>query len=192
MILNFRNSAPVWTIQGAGGANSVDFDAFIGLEFANQNAVAHEPIEEGGFAAYNKQGTPKEIAVILACTKPYAEQQPVLEALDKLAAGLEKVSLVTPSAEYKDLNIEAYSYARKEDAGAGMLVIELKLIEIREVEVQKTVAASERKAPPITQGQSKNPSNTSTSNTGRTQAKEPRKSVLKSGMDKFRGWMGRG
>ena len=187
MLLELLGLAPVWTLQNEGGGTAVDFDVFLGIDFSGDNQVAHEPIEQGGFASYNKQNTPKEISVELACTKMYFNQQPVLEALDKLASGVQKLSLVTPSSEYKNLNLESYSYRRTEDAGAGMLVVELKLIEIREVETKKKTTASEspksegKEGKPIEKA--KNPSHDSTKKTGRTQTKEPRRSILRGGGD---------
>ena len=188
MLLELIGLAPVWTLQNEGGGTAVDFDVFLGMEFSGANAVAHEPIEQGGFASYNKQDTPKELTVELACTKMYFNQQPVLENIDKLAAGTQKLSLVTPSSEYKNLNIESYNYTRQNDNGAGMLVVELKLVEIREVETKKKTTASEspksQNSKPVEK--SKNPSNDSKVKTGRTQTKEPKRSILRGGMDKVR------
>lgn len=187
MLLELLGLAPVWTLQNEGGGTAVDFDVFLGIDFSGDNQVAHEPIEQGGFASYNKQNTPKEISVELACTKMYFSQQPVLENIDKLASGTQKLSLVTPSSEYKNLNLESYSYRRTEDAGAGMLVVELKLIEIREVETKKKTTASEspksegKEGKPIEKA--KEPSHDSTKKTGRTQTKEPRRSILRGGGD---------
>jgi len=185
MLLELLGLAPVWTLQDEGGGNAVDFDVFLGIDFSGDNQVAHEPIEEGGFASYNKQNTPKEITVELASTKMYFNQQPVLESIDKLASGTQKLSLVTPSSEYKNLNLESYSYRRTDDAGAGMLVVELKLIEIREVEVKKKTTASEspksENSKPVEKA--KNPSHDSTKKTGRTQTKEPKRSILRGGGD---------
>ena len=187
MLLELLGLAPVWTLQNEGGGTAVDFDVFLGIDFSGDNQVAHEPIEQGGFASYNKQNTPKEISVELACTKMYFSQHPVLENIDKLASGVQKLSLVTPSSEYKNLNLESYSYRRTEDAGAGMLVVELKLVEVREVETKKKTTASEspksegKEGKPIEKA--KEPSHDSTKKTGRTQTKEPRRSILRGGGD---------
>ena len=177
MILSFLSKAPTWTLQNEGGGTAVEFDVFIDMDFSGENQVAHEPIEQGGFASYNKQDSPKEITVTLACTKMYMSQQPVLESIDKLASGTQKLSLITPASEYKNLNIESYSYRRTEDAGAGLLAVELKLVEVREVEVKKKTTATEKPKSEGKQGKpiekSKNPSNDSKAKTGRTQTKEP-------------------
>lgn len=193
MLLELLGLAPVWTLQNEGGGTAVDFDVFLSMDFAGENQVAHEPIEQGGFASYNKQDSPKEIAVELACTKMYFSQQPVLENLDKLAHGIQKLSLVTPSSEYKDLNLEGYSYRRTEDSGAGMLVVDLKMVEIREVEVKKKTTASESPKSEGKQGKpiekSKNPSNESKVKTGRTQTQAPKKTAARKIGDKVRGWI---
>ena len=183
MLLELLGLAPVWTLQNEGGGTAVDFDVFLGIDFSGDNQVAHEPIEQGGFASYNKQNTPKEISVELACTKMYFNQQPVLENIDKLASGVQKLSLVTPSTEYKNLNLESYSYRRTDDAGAGMLVVELKLVEVREVEIKKKTTASQNPKSEGKEGKpiekAKEPSHDSTKKTGRTQTKEPRRSILR-------------
>lgn len=191
MLLELLRLAPVWTLQDEGGGTAVNFDVFLSMDFAGQNAVAHEPIEQGGFASYNKQDTPKEITVELACTKMYFNQQPVLENIDKLAKGIQKLSLVTPSSEYKNLNLEGYSYRRTEDANAGMLAVELKLVEVREIEVKKKTTASEtpksQNSKPIEK--SKNPSNDSKVKTGRTQTQAPKKTAAREIGDTVRGWL---
>lgn len=193
MILSFLSMAPTWTIQAEGGSAAVDFDVFLSVDFSGANTVAHEPVEQGSFADYNKQESPKELTVALACTKMYMSQQPVLETLDKLASGIQKVSLVTPSYEYKNLNLESYSYRRTEDAGAGMLAVELKLVEIREVEVKQKTTASESPKSDGKQGKpiekSKNPSNDSKAKTGRTQTQTPKKTAAREIGDMFRGWL---
>ena len=193
MLLELLGLAPVWTLQDEGGGTAIDFDVFLSMDFAGQNAVAHEPIEQGGFASYNKQDSPKEITVELASTKMYFNQQPFLEAMDKLASGTQKLSLVTPSSEYKNLNLEGYSYRRTEDAGAGMLAVELKLVEVREIEVKKKTTASEspksegKQCKPIEK--SKNPSNDSKAKTGRTQTQAPKKTAAREIGDNVRGWL---
>ena len=178
MIFNFLTTAPVWTLQADGGGASVDFDVFLEMTLDAEDLVASEPIEKGSFASYNRQSSPLEIEVLLACTKSYAEQQPVLDTLEKLASGTQKVALVTPAQEYKNLALQSYSYARKSDGGAQMLVVELKLVEVREVDTKVKTAAS--------QSAPKNPSNASPAKTGKTQAQKPkakRRSWFRAGRD---------
>lgn len=188
MLFSFFQTSPVWTIQAAGGGAGVDFDVFLEMNCQSEDLVASEPVEKGSFASYNKQAGPKELTVVLTCTREYALQQPVLATIDELASGVQKVSLVTPSAEYKDLNIQSYSYARKGDAGAQMLVVELKLVEVREVETKMKTAASQ--TPSISKEQAKAPASASKVKTGKTQAQEPpkrRRSFLRSSLNWLNG-----
>lgn len=183
MLFNFLSTAPVWSLQADGGGASIDFDSMLEMDHTAEDMVASEPVEKGSFASYNKQAGPREITVVLACTKTYAEQQGVLDELDKLASGTQKVSLVTPASEYKDLNVQSYSYTRKPDGGAQMLVVELKLVEVREVDTKVKTAATQSIAAP------KNPANASTAKTGKTQAQAP-KGKRRSWLRSARNWLG--
>ena len=183
MLFMFLTTPPVWTLQADGGGASIDFDVFVEMEFDAEDLVASEPLEKGSFASYNRQSSPMELSVVLACTRPYAEQQAVLDSLEKLASGTQKVALVTPAQEYKNLALQAYSYARKDDGGAQMLMVELKLVEVREVDT-KVKTASSISAP-------KNPANASKVKTGKTQPQAPkakRRSWLRSARDYLGGY----
>lgn len=171
MIFNLLKLGPTWTISSAGGGTAVNFDVFLNMEFKGESAVAAEPVEEGSFASYNKQNSPNEISVTLASTGIYSLQQNVLDTIDKLASGTELVSLATPSAEYKDLNITSYNYRRSDQGGAGMLVVELKLQEIKQVE-SSARTESTQKGTSVKAESSKQKSNASTQNTGKTQPKK--------------------
>jgi len=189
MLFSFFQTAPVWTVQSEGGGAAIDFDVFFEMECQAEDTVASEPVEKGSFASYNKQAGPKELTVTLGCTREYALQQPVLAAIDELASGVQKVSLVTPAAEYKNLNIQSYSYVRKADGGAQMLVVELKLVEVREVETKMKTAASQT-AKAITKDQAKSPANASKAKTGKTQAQAPsgrRRSMMRGALDWLNG-----
>lgn len=179
MIIDFLSIAPVWTLAAMGGGTAIDFDSFLQMEAKAENSVAYEQLEKGSFAAYNKQASPMEIRCVLASTKSYGLQQDMLEGLDALCKGTELVSLITPSQEYPNLNLESYNYSRTETGGAALLTVELRLVEIRQVESAATTqVATQDQQTAISQGQSKNPSNVDTKDTGKTQAKKPHDSLL--------------
>ena len=184
MIFNLLNLGPVWTIAGSGGASAINFDVFLDIEFKGESQVASEPVEKGSFASYNKQNSPNEISVTLAMTGHYFLQQNALATLDKMSKGTELVSLVTPSAEYKDLNISAYNYRRSEQGGAGMLIVDLRLTEIKQVESSARTEATDKGT---SISETKNKSNASTQNVGKTQPKEPKRSIARMIGNKARG-----
>jgi len=179
MIIEFFSMAPTWEILSESGGSALAFDTFLGMEFKNENGVSFEPIENGSFATYNKQHSPHEIRVTLASMLPYMAQQAILSTLDELADGTDLVSLVTPASEYKDLNITAYSYRRDDSGGAGMLVVEITLTEVRQVETAARTETTE-KGTTISKGNAKNKSDVSTQHTGKTQGRQwkPYNSVL--------------
>lgn len=176
MIIDFLSVAPIWTIATIGGI-ALNFDVFCEMEVKAENSVAYEQLEKGSFAAYNKQASPMEIRCVLASSKAYYQQQDMLAALDQLCEGTDLVSLITPAQEYQNLNLESYNYRRTETNGAALLTVELRLVEIRQVESAATTQVVEEK-PKITQSSSKNPSNADTQDTGKTQTKQPHNSVL--------------
>lgn len=176
---------PVWTLAMENGGDAISFDVFCEMECKGENQVAYEPLEQGSFAAYNKQSSPLELRVVLAMTGDPSAQQEALDRIDDLCESTELLSLITPQQEYSNLNLESYSYRRNEANGASMLTVELMLIEIRQVESAATTQSTA-----ISSSNAKNASNSSKVNTGKTQAKPPRKSVAKTGGDAIRKYAG--
>nr|WP_294511325.1 hypothetical protein [uncultured Bilophila sp.] len=132
---------PRWAILNEKGTLAVTFDSLLSIEIKNESQLLTSPVEEGGFASYNKTSTPLDIHVVGASSASESGHAALLAALDKLASGTELVSLVTPDQEYRHLNIESYSTKRTAAEGATLLVAELHLLEVRQVKVQVSKAA---------------------------------------------------
>lgn len=137
-------ATPRWTINNASGEQIVGFTSFLAMEFRSEGKAVSAPVEEGSFASYNKTASPLDITVSLGIEGDDSALQQALEAIAKLKAGTELVTLVTPAAEYRDLNLESYSYGHKREDGVGVLWLELSLVEIRQV---KTEYSNEKTAP---------------------------------------------
>lgn len=182
MLIEFFSAYnPVWTLASENGGDAVSFDVFCEMECKGENQVAHEPLEQGSFAAYNKQASPLEFRVVLAMTGDAATQQEALERIEELCNGTELVSLITPQQEYDSLNLESYSYRRNETTGASMLTVEMMLVEIRQVESAASTMAtqSENNGKTISAANAKEASNSSKVDTGKTQpVKKPYNSIL--------------
>lgn len=181
MILDFFTAYnPVWTLLSENGGDAVTFDVFCEMECKGENQVAYEPLEQGSFAAYNKQSSPLQFRVVLAMTGTPSAQQEALERIEELCNGTELLSLVTPQQEYQSLNLESYSYKRNETSGASLLTVELMLVEIRQVESAATTQATQTGGGggTISAANAKNASNVSKVDTGKTQTKPPYNSIL--------------
>lgn len=130
-----------WALISDKGTTAVTFDSMLSIDVKNENKLLTSPVEESGFASYNKVASPLDIYVELAASASESGHAALLAALDKLASGTELVSLVTPDKEYRFLNIESYSTKRTATEGATLLVAELHLLEVRQVKVQVSKAA---------------------------------------------------
>lgn len=149
-----------WTILDEAGATALTFTSFVDIDFRSQGQALSYPIEEGGFANYNKVTSPLDISVTLATQGSDSDFEYILNKLDEYRQKAVKLAVSTPSALYEGMTLESYSYKRTREAGAGMLAVELSLVEVREVETQAT-------APVITRP--KNPTSADNANTGKTQ-----------------------
>ena len=120
------------------GQNIVTFTSFIDADISDENKVVEEAVEEGSFASYNKVETPIVISVTLGLSGTTAILQNALNALKKYCHSTDLISLVTPTAEYQNLNLEKYDYQLKREIGRGALYVALSLIEIRQVKSEYT------------------------------------------------------
>ena len=146
--------------------SAFDFDALIQFEVKAEGNVVSTPIEQGSFASYNKVDSPNYIEVQLAKQGTDDVLQSSLKTLDELQTTASKVNFVTPVAEYENYTLESYDFSMSQRDGLGVLYIRLHLIEIREVSPQYTDSKS------ISSSNAKNASDSSTTDRGKTQAKD--------------------
>jgi hypothetical protein len=151
-----------WTLLDEGGGMLVAFTSFLDIDLKSEGQALSYPIEEGGFANYNKVESPLDIRVTLSTQGTDSDFEYILSTLDEYRRDAVKLSVSTPTRLYESMTLEAYSYKRARDAGAGMLTVELSLVEVREVETQVTTSVGTSP---------KNPTSSSKVNTGRTQGK---------------------
>ena len=153
----------------------------LAVELTSDSTLPEEPIEQGSFATYNRTQMSDRIQVKLGIEGDEAELQRAQDVLKELKAGTAVFSLATPDYEHKNLSLEGYDYTRDTTAAEGLLVVDLRLKEIREVETTTTVVAvaaqtgggSRSAEKPLSTKSCKNASNASKVQTGKTQAAEP-------------------
>ncbi len=136
----FNKSGNRWLLADENGLPVVAFTSFLSADIRNESKVVSAPVEEGSFATYNKVATPLEVNVTLGIQGDDSTLQDALDTLTTLQAGTQLVSLVTPNAEYPDLNLEGFNYSRKRENGLGVLFVELSLVEVKQVAAQYTNA----------------------------------------------------
>ena len=176
-----------WLIVKDGRAVIV-FTSMLDLSVTSDSTLPEEPIEQGSFATYNRTVYSDWLEVKLAIEGDNAELQRAQDTLKALKSGTDIFSLVTPDYEHKNLTLEGYDYTRDTTASSGILIVTLRLKEIREVETATTVVSvpaqaagtkgaegtkAATDAKPLTQSSCKNASNVSKTQTGKTQPAEP-------------------
>ncbi len=155
-----------WTLWDERGNTALTFTSFVDIDVRNEGKALSYPVEEGSFANYNKVESPLEIRATLGFQGSELDFEYAIEWLDLYKKDAVLLDVVTPSIVYESMTLESYSYTRKQDSGARMLVVELSLIEVRQVKTQVMTISKPR-----------NPTSTSKENTGQ---KRPR-SILAGG-----------
>lgn len=164
-----------WSLNNASGERVVQFTSFLSMDLRDEYTVVTGPVEEGSFASYNKVPSPLEVDVSLGIEGDDTTLNEALDALNLLTASTEIISLVTPETEYYNLNLESLSYRRRREDGLGVLWLDLKLIEVRQVKAQYTNAkVGDRKQ------------------RGKVQGKPVETSAAAGIGDRVRGWIGGG
>lgn len=130
---------PRWGIYNGENNPIAISDTVMSVDFKQGWHISDYPIERGDFVSYNKVQTPFNAKVTLVKGGTNAERAQFLSAVENAAASLDMVSIVTPEVTYLDSNIESYNYRRSALNGATLLIVEISLIEIRQIASQNFV-----------------------------------------------------
>lgn len=179
------NKETRWAIIKDGRA-VIAFTSMLAVEITSDSTLPEEPLEKGSFATYNRTLYSDRLTVKLGIEGDDAELQRAQDILKELKSGTDVFSLATPDYEHKNMTLEGYDYTRDTTAAGGLLVVDLRLKEIREVETTTTVVAvaaasggAQTAQPggaskkPLSAKNCKNPSNVSKAQTGKTQTADP-------------------
>jgi len=151
------------------------------LDFDTESKISDFPVEGGAFASYNKVESPASPIVTLCMTGNESERHDFLQAMHDASKSIDLYSVVTPEFTYVDYSIERYSYQRRNDRGATLLMVEVVLKEIRQVSAQYATSNRQNQQvdSPKDVGAAKPVDN------GKVQPKEPEKSTLKKAAERF-------
>ena len=152
-----------WSLT-SNGQSLVEFTSLIDADFRLNGRVSTEPVESGGFAAYNKVQSPNDIYATLGVQGTAAELQDVLDTLVRLKQGLATFSFVTPEQEYQNLTLEGFDYKRSRENGIGVLFVSLHMLEIKQVSSRYSTAT-------LSTSQVRRADNASTENQGQTESR---------------------
>lgn len=118
-------------------------DSFRTFAFNQEWSVSDAPVEEGGFATYNKVNNPFDVVIRMTKGGSRRERTEFLEKLDAIGNSLDLLKLVTPERTYLSMNIVRYSIRREEQRGAyWMSEIDVYFRQIRTVQSEYSSSAS--------------------------------------------------
>jgi len=107
-------------------------DNIISVAYKQDWTMADFNIEEGGFDTYDKVDTPFTNRVRMSSGGSQANRQALLDEIDAIAGNLELYDVVTPERVWSNVNFQGYELVRTSNNGAGMIIIDIVLNEIRE------------------------------------------------------------
>jgi hypothetical protein len=113
-------------------------------EYSKEMKTASFPVEQGGFANYNKVEMPGEpvVTLIIDGASSVSQRSAFLAAIDAATKSTNRYSVVTPEVTYTNQSINRYTYRRTAQQGATLLKVELSLSEIRQVSAALTMASA--------------------------------------------------
>jgi hypothetical protein len=128
--------------------------------------ISNFPIQQGGFASYNKVELPGIASVTLNLSGSLSDRTQFINQIDAATRSTQLLSVITPEVQYINQSIERYSYTRSGNNNVSMLSVTLFMKEIRQVSARFRNSNN----------QINNPTNPNTSNTvngGSVQGRTP-------------------
>ena len=171
-LMSLFASQPQYIVKAESG--DVAFHSMLEIGADESSNLPEEPIEAGSFAQYNRVVSPVTLTVRLASQGTPSTLQAMIERLQELKTGTEKITLITPMMSYENYMLESFDYRKDEHTGHNVLVVDVRLKEIREIEGQKTTSSvTEPEPPPVTDDASADGSCVSAEDYGEVQAGYP-------------------
>ena len=171
------NSNTTPSILSVLEGSSVPTLSTYGFDFVKEMVVSGFPTEGGGFANYNKVEQPATPVVTLILDGSSGYRTNFLNAIDAACKSTNLYSVVTPEVTYVGYTMERYTYARRAQRGASLIIVDISMKESRSVMATFTTSIV---AP-------QNPTSTPQVNNGMTQPTTPDTSTLQKLSNKLAG-----
>ena len=132
LVSEFGGIVPQWGIF-RGGAPVIIADNVVSLDYRQEWTVADYPVEDGGFASYDKVQLPFEARVRFSAGPTLLSQggTNLLDSIAAIAGDFNLYEVRTPSRIYTNANIFHYDYRRTARNGATLIEVDIWLREVR-------------------------------------------------------------
>ena len=132
IILRRFTRTNVWGLYDQRGIVVV-CDSIVSFDFKGDSKIAEVPLQNGSFAAYNKVQMPDSQILRMSKGGTDEARNTFLNAIDAAKKSTNLYSIVTPSKTYTDVSIESYDYRQTAQDGISLLVVDVRIKEIRQV-----------------------------------------------------------
>ena len=129
----------------ASGAGSKMPDSIVSMDYKREYKISDAPQELGAFQSYNKVQKPAVIHLRMAKGGSEVDRGSFLNWVDEQAKGTELYAIRTPECYYLGYNIQSYDYRKSSTDGAGIAIVDVEFIEVRETvtsSIGSTIAPS--------------------------------------------------
>lgn len=138
-------------------------DSFLDFGYRNEYTVSDYPVQDGGFASYDKVANPFEIVLRMTKGGSQQERKTFLDACDAIQGTLDLYDILTPEKTYLGVNVLRFELVRKGNRGAYFFAeVDMYFREIRTVTATYSTTA-------VTTENAQNPSAEPATNTGTVQ-----------------------
>jgi len=133
------NGAPHYGIYDSQGASEVltGYTSVVGFGFQRDMSIPTHPIEQGGFASYNKVALPFGAKLRYTVNGDASGDQAIadfLTKIEKLTQDTNLYEVVTPEYSWPNVSITHHDHNRSSQNGYSMLTVDVWLQEVRQAD----------------------------------------------------------
>jgi len=132
-----------WGVFTSEGRPAIVGLSVIAFEYAKDTRISDFPIEKGSFASYNKVDVPADAKITFSAGDTETTRNDFLMRIEPQLKTLDLFTVVTPDKSYTNMNVVHYDYRRTAESGAGLLIVDVWLREVREAPDAEFTATQE-------------------------------------------------
>lgn len=133
LVNSIIGSEPVeWGVFDDDGDPIADYTSFVSFDLRDDSRVADYPIENGGFASYNKVDEPFSVQVMLSCDGDTTRRNVFQRDLRWARRSLNLYTVLTQTGTYSNCNLVSVNWAHGVQDGATVVKAYCEFREIRQ------------------------------------------------------------
>lgn len=124
--------AQQWGLYTQDGQPAAVVDNVSSLEALLEAQISDYPVENGGFASYNKVIRPFDIRLSMSRGGPVEDRQAFVKAIQDAWQSTDLFNVVTPEVVYLDVNVVGVRRLVESDRGVGLTMLDVALRKVRQ------------------------------------------------------------